>query len=46
MLNSLLATSTIIGIIAVIAVIAVIAITIAICFYILSPHDGGNKKDE
>lgn len=40
MLNSLLATSTIIGI------IAVIAITIAICFYILSPHDGGNKKDE
>lgn len=43
MLNALLATSTIIGII---AVIAVIAITIAICFYVLSPHDGGNKKDE
>ncbi len=44
MLNALLATSTIIGII---AVIAVIAITIAVCFYILSPHDnGGNKKDE
>lgn len=40
MLNSLLATSTIIGI------IGIIAITIAICFYILSPHDGGNKKDE
>lgn len=44
MTNLYLATSTIIGII---AVIAVIAITIAICFYILSPHDnGGDKKDE
>lgn len=44
MTNLYLATSTIIGII---AVIAVIVITIAICFYILSPHDnGGDKKDE
>ncbi len=47
MVNILLATSTIIGII---AVIAVLAITIAVCFYLASPkeenHEEREKKNE